>query len=327
MLRDRLSGALTSLKAVTLKPWWQGFKGEIQGNASGGWITSGMYVLDDSTRTVTIQELPVGVWTNDYKEFLDQLVQESGSGLSNFDDLCTDDEVKFILYMTRDYYEDVKADPEDFMKKFKLTSTWRTTNMVAFNTEMNIIRYAKVGHILEAYFEPRLAAYETRRQKEIQRLEAEATEYDAKARFLRAVLEGSLELRRATDQQIIEAMKKHKLPALSGSEDEKGVDAWDYLLRMRMDRVKASAVKEAEEMVAAAEKQLAEMRGATPSQLWLKDLEEVETAWEKMVVAREESCCSAGATRSGGGSKKKAAKAAPKKAKTTAAVSVAAGGS
>ena len=320
VLRDRLCGGLTSLKPINLKPWWHGFKGEIQGDASGGWITSGMYSLDDSKRTVTIQELPVGVWTDDYKVFLDELVRESGSGMTNFDDLCTDDEVKFVLYMTKDYYEDVKADPEEFIKVFKLTRTWKTTNMVAFNTDMNIVCYPKVGHILEAYFEPRLAAYEMRRQKEIDRLQAEAVEYDAKARFIRAVLEGSLELRRATDEQILSAMKKHKLPALSGKEEEKGVDAWDYLLRMRMDRVKASAVKEAEEMVAAAEKQLADMKAATPAQLWLKDLEEVETAWSKMVVSREESCCSAGQTRSGGGAKKKIA---PKKK----AISVASGGS
>ena len=305
MLKERLVGHLGSLRQIKLKPWWQGFKGQIDSVGDGSYITHGIANFDDTKNTVTITELPVGVWTKDYKTFLDEIASVEKAAtekvpksmehaytddgkpvLKGFDDLYTDDEVKFILYFEEDTYEDMKAHPGEFEKRFRLTSTWRTSNMVAFDPDMKIVKYESVGHILESFYGPRLAAYEDRRLNEMGRLEAEAVEADAKARFIRAVLEGSLELRRATDTEIVAAMKKHELPALSSARQAESVDGYDYLLRLRMDRVKATAVADAEAAVAAARAAVAQLQTTTAAQLWLKDLAEFETAWEKMVVQR-----------------------------------------
>ena len=180
----------------------------------------------------------------------------------------------------------MKAHPEDFEKRFRLTSSWKTTNMVAFSATGQITRYPTVGSILEGYFTPRLAAYEVRRQREAERLEAVAIEADATARFLRAVLEGVVDLRRATDEAIVAQLRGLNLPALSpGGADS--VDGYDYLLRLRMDRVKASAIETAEARVAEARAAAAALRGTTAESLWLKDLADFETAWAKMRVRRE----------------------------------------
>jgi DNA topoisomerase-2 len=304
VLRDRLMGRLSNLQYAGLKPWWQGFKGEVVSGGDGCWITRGKYTVTSETKTITITELPVGVWTKDYKTFLDEMctVDKTKDGsksmdyafgndgqplLKSFDDLYTDEEVKFILYFDQDGFEEMKSDLGDFEKRFRLSSSWRTTNMVAFDCESKITRYSSVGAILEAYYVPRLAAYEQRRLKEIERLEADAIEADAKARFIRAVLEGTIELRRASDSDIVTSMTKHELPALSKGD---GVDGWDYLLRLRMDRVKASAVTDAETAVAAATDAVASLKGTTASQMWLADLEEFEVAYEKMGIARAAAC-------------------------------------
>ena len=305
VIKDRLAGRLNSLRPVHLRPWWQGFKGDIVSGADNhSYITKGISTFDDAKMTVTISELPVGVWTKDYKNFLDEVasVEKTKDGekvpkalehaytddgkpvLKGFDDLYTDDEVKFVLYFEEDAYEEMKAHPEDFEKRFRLTSTWRTSNMVSFNTDMKIIKYATVGEILEAFYVPRLAAYEKRRLREMERLEAEAVEADAKARFIRAVLDGLLDLRRASDSKIVESMKEHALPALSGGADS--VDGYEYLLRLRMDRVKATAVEDAEAAVVAARKLVAELGATTAAQLWLNDLADFEAAWEKMIKVR-----------------------------------------
>jgi hypothetical protein len=76
------------------------------------------------------------------------------------------------------------------------------------------------------------------------------------------------------------------LPALSpGGADS--VDGYDYLLRLRMDRVKAAAIDAAEARVAEARAAAAALRGTTAEGLWLKDLTDFETAWQKMRVRRE----------------------------------------
>ena len=313
VLRDRLLGRMSNLNYAGLKPWWQGFKGEVVSGGDGCWITRGKYTVQSDSKTITITELPVGVWTKDYKTFLDEMctvdkAKDSGKAmeyafgndgqplLKSFDDLYTDEEVKFILYFDQDGFEELKSDLADFEKRFRLSSSWRTTNMVAFDTESKITRYGSVGAILEAYYVPRLAAYEQRRLKEIERLQADAVEADAKARFIRAVLKGNIELRGSTDSEIVEGMKMLDLPALShghaGHAGHAGheIDGWDYLLRMRMDRVKASAVTDAETAVAVANEAVASLKGTTASQMWLADLEEFEVAYEKMGVARAAAC-------------------------------------
>jgi DNA topoisomerase-2 len=305
VLKDRIMGRLSDLRYMALKPWWQGFKGQVISGGDSCWITKGMYTLQPDAKTITITELPVGVWTKDYKSFLDQMctaektkATEYAFGddgqpiLKSFDDLYTDEEVKFVLYFDQDGFEELKAHPEDFEKRFRLTSSWRTTNMVAFDASPSpkITRYGSVGGILEAFYGPRLAAYEERRKKEIERLAADAVEADAKARFIRAVLEGTIELRRATDESIVGMMKGHGLPALSPAKEADSVDGWDYLLRLRMDRVKASAVTDAEAAVAAARAGVAALEATTAGQMWLADLVEFEASYEKMGAARAAAC-------------------------------------
>jgi hypothetical protein len=119
-------------------------------------------------------------------------------------------------------------------------------------------------------------------------------EADAKARFIGAVLDGTLELRGATDPEIVEGMKQHNLPALSSSKGkdakEDSVDGWEYLLRLRMDRVKASAVDDAKKAVAEAIAAVDRLQGTTAAQLWLADLDEFEVALTKMGEVRAAAC-------------------------------------
>ncbi len=305
LLRDRLEGRRDSLKNLALQPWWLGFRGRMTMLNDGVWQTRGLYTFDDAKKVVSITELPVGTWTNDYKAFLDEMCTnkdmenaKDADGkivLVNYDDLYNHVDVRFDLYLDPYYYEEAKMNVGEFEKRFRLTTTWRTSNMVCFDTESKIVRYGCVGDIMEAYYGPRLEKYEERRQKEIARLRAEAVEADAKARFLRAVLEGTIELRRATDESIVAMMKSHSLPPLSGSGDVESVDSYEYLLRLRIDRVKAAAIQEAEEMVARAKEAVAELEATTASALWLQDLSEFEGAWNTMRSEREYALANGGA--------------------------------
>jgi len=308
LLRDRLEGRRATLNDLAMRPWWLGFKGAVQLVSDGVWQTKGLYTFDDARHAITITELPVGTWTSDYKAFLDDMCvagstggkvgSEGGKGdtsktedgkpvLRNFDDLYTHIDVKFVLELDPDYYDDIRANPVEFEKRFKLTSSWRTSNMVAFDMDQKIVKYGCVGDILEAYYGPRLAAYERRRAAEIARLARDAVEADAKARFLQAVLDGTIDLRRASDEDIVAAMIAHDLPALSGGQDKTSVDSYDYLLRLRMDRVKAAAVEEHQRAVVTAKTALAALEATTAAAMWLEDLGQFDTAWKKMRTERE----------------------------------------
>jgi hypothetical protein len=203
--------------------------------------------------------------------------------------------VRFDLYLDPYYYEEAKRNVSEFEKRFRLITTWRTSNMVCFDTNTKIVRYSCVGDILEAFFGPRLAKYEERRQSEMDRLRAEAMEADAKARFIRGVLEGTIELRRASDEAIVAAMKAHALPPLSGKKDTDDVDSYDYLLRLRMDRVKAAAVAEAEALVEKARAAVEALEATSASKMWLLDLADFEKVWLKVREEREFALLNGGA--------------------------------
>ncbi|NBO60548.1 MAG: hypothetical protein EBU82_06195 [Flavobacteriia bacterium] len=303
MLRDRLNGEALTLEGLTLQPWWFGFKGSVTAANEDTWITKGLYTFDDAKRTVTITELPVGTWTKDYKVYLDELASGDKAGLGDdgkpilksFDDLYDDDTVNFILYFEPDYYEDIKADRAEFEKRFRLTTSWRLSNMTCFDEEMKIVKFSTVGDMVEAFFNPRLTAYEKRRQNEMARLEREALEADAKARFLQAILDGNLELRGASDEEIVTGMQINGLPPLSNPDKPEDIDSYDYLLRLRMDRVKASAVEDAQKAVMAARMAYETLRDTTASALWLSDLDEFEEAWTTMEANRSAAMSSTGA--------------------------------
>ena len=341
LLRDRLQERRPTLENIAMRPWWLGFKGPVQLVGDGVWITKGLYSWDDAKHTVTVTELPVGTWTNDYKAFLDDMcvagatagaklggseggkkdnskTEDGKPVLKNFEDLYTHIEVKFRLELDPDYYDDAKANPVEFEKRFKLTSTWRTSNMVAFDTASKITRYGCVGDMLESFYVARRMAYEARRTAEIARLRAEAVEADAKARFLAAVLAGTIDLRRAEDEDIVAAMIAHELPALSGERATADVASYEYLLRLRMDRVKAAAVAEQEKAVAVARAAVAELEATTAEAMWLKDLDVFSAAWTKMRVERETALAEGGKRKkggAGGGAKTRVMKIKPKVAK------------
>lgn len=294
LLQERLRGRLPSLRSVPLKPWWFGFKGAVTaGSGEGSWSTRGLYTMDEAKNTVTITELPVGVWTKDYKGFLDEMAtadktklptafdREGNLLLKHFDDLYTDTLVKFVLYFSEDYFEEIKAHPEDFVKRFHLTSTWRTSNMVAFNKDSKITKYDSVGEIMEEFYSHRLTKYEARRQAEMVRLERDAKHAEHTAKFLRAVLAGRIDLRRKSDAEIVATLKGEGIEALSATcaEEKETVAGYEFVLRLRMDRVKEAAVKGAEEDVVISQKAVAQLQATTAGQMWLKELAEFDGAW------------------------------------------------
>jgi DNA topoisomerase-2 len=291
LLKDRLNGTRNTIDNIALRPWWLGFNGAIQRSENGVWLTKGLYTFDDAKKVVIINELPVGVWTHDYKEFLEEMCSTNDKDskkpvLKNYEDLYNHVDIRFDLYLEPDYYDDIKENPQEFEKRFKLTATWRTSNMVAFTTKMKINKYECVGNIIEEFYIERLIKYEERRNKEIASLKRDAQEADAKARFLKGVLNDTIDLRRKTDDEIVSIMKKYDLPPMTNMLEPDSVDSYEYLLRLRIDRVKASAIEDAEKAVMKAYEMLKILENTTSSAIWLRELDEFVSSWEKMKVER-----------------------------------------
>jgi DNA topoisomerase-2 len=62
---------------VDMTPWYRGFKGTIEHVGEHKYSITGAYEIVDET-TMIITELPIGMWTQTYKEFLEELLEKGG---------------------------------------------------------------------------------------------------------------------------------------------------------------------------------------------------------------------------------------------------------
>jgi len=97
-------------------------------------------------------------------------------------------------------------------------------------------------------------------------------------------VEGRLVVANAADEDLLAGLQGLDLPPLSGGEGLKG---FEYLLRMRVDRLKAKAVAELEEELAAVRVVRDTLAAMTPEQLWLNDLELFSEAFARFKAVRE----------------------------------------
>jgi len=78
-----------------LVPWYCGFTGEIF-KSGNKFVSKGVYKRISQNK-IQILELPIGIWTEDYKNFLEQLQDEKDSPLKSFESNYTHLKVDFIL--------------------------------------------------------------------------------------------------------------------------------------------------------------------------------------------------------------------------------------
>lgn len=296
VLRERLSGAITSLETVKLTPWWNGFRGSITGAGDDkSWIIKGKYTFaDDDAAHVQITELPVGTWTQKYKQFLEELVSDDcvrdKKPLRDVENNNNDLDVNFTLKMDPDAYHEARAYPAEFEKKFQMNTMIRSTNMVAFDSKGKIRRYASVGEILQDFYETRLDAYVRRKVSELKRMDADIVELMARLKFIESILNGKLVVANQDDDKILAGIKGLSLPPLSSPDSADDLKAYEYLLRIRIDRIKASAVEELRKQVAEANTERDTLASKSAEMLWLADLDKFAEAYsafserKKMVI-------------------------------------------
>jgi DNA topoisomerase-2 len=310
LLKNRVTGETDTLANKTLNPWWIGFKGAVEKKDDKMWITHGVYEWQDASCSVKITELPVGTWTKDYKAFLDTMIQGGGpdvkaeekavkktkkgddassaseerkrkakSVLKSFDDLYNDVDVNFVLYLDSDYYKKAKENVGEFEKLFHLVTSWKTTNMCCFDPNMNIVKYDTIGDIMEKFYTYRLAGYNRRRAHQIAELKDIIEELEAKYQFIKAIVEGRLKIMNEEDSVVLGGLRALSLPPRSDRKAPDTLGAYEYLLRMRVDRIKKASIDDTASEVVAAKKRLAALEATTTEALWLKELDEFLEAW------------------------------------------------
>lgn len=151
---------------VPMQPWFRGFEGTVQEVSQDRYKFSGIAKKTGDTE-IEIRELPIRVWTQDFKEKLEDVIkaEKIPSFIKDYRDYNTVEKVRFVIQMEEKHMpngteEEVQKELEE---KFKLSKSIATSNLVAFDAEGRIVKYATVEDILKDFFRVRIMYYERRK--------------------------------------------------------------------------------------------------------------------------------------------------------------------
>ena len=159
---DNLKRLMDGEELVPMQPWFRGFKGEVTALAPDKFKFSGIAEQVSDTE-VRVLELPIRMWTQDFKARLEEIIkaEKVPSFIKDYKDYNTHVDVHFSIQMDEKHVK--KALEEGLEERFKLSRTIATSNLVAFDPEGRITKYANVEDIMKEFFNVRIKFYEKRK--------------------------------------------------------------------------------------------------------------------------------------------------------------------
>jgi DNA topoisomerase-2 len=243
-IRNRLEAQLAGEDFYAFEPihpWYNKFDGTIElvdgssGNVNDDesvasseygdfrkYISKGRYSIQGDN--IRITELPIGSWTQDYKEFIENAILENSetdkeekkkkkksdessedssvkTGKSvkikapkkkynlpiiSYDNYSTDEKVSFLIKLEKGFIQSLSD--EDIMKRFKLTKILNTSSMYLYNDNGEIQHYKTPEEIMEDFYNIRLEYYQKRKDYLLQKLLRECIVLENKVKFVESVL-------------------------------------------------------------------------------------------------------------------------------------------
>ena len=337
--------AINKTRIPELTPWYLGFTGKIvkkerkpkrpkksgatenddtESVASEESVTSaeaafesqGVYkwVKDD---TVEITELPIGTWTDDYKDFLTQCVVNNNPVLKDFESHYTDTNVRFTLKL----YPGVRPGIEmNFDTEFKLVSTknMNINNIHLYSEKGAIKKYANTTEIFIDFAKVRILKYYERKEDQLKTMRKNYVIISAKVRFIKQYIEGIIILVGKKIAQVEEQLKSLNYPTAIDEKDtgedgeggggdsggdggggdggghdsgsgeivigeqiiiQKAIPSYDYLTDMSLKTLTVEKKTALEKQENNIKMKIEELEAKTISSIWLDELKEVENAW------------------------------------------------
>ena len=302
-LKNKLQVTENSEK-IDFFPYYRDFHGTYERVDEKKFVTKGRYTkLTD--KKIKVTELPVGYWTEDFKQHIESLMVvneltekkiqkltkvDSSSNvdelkgkkvskkvtpiIKDYSDLSTDKNVEMDIT----FHDSINEGPETsnggisnkVEKTLKLYSTFSTNNMHLFDHEEKLLKYNTEEEIIEKYYPIRLNYYAKRKEYIIKTLEKELLLLTNKAKYIVEILDGTIELRNKKKIDIIQMMVSKQYDKIE--ED----DEYKYLLKMSMDSVSKENVNKLLKDKENKEKELEKVMNQSIENMWLDELIELE---------------------------------------------------
>ena len=297
---DNIYETINILDIDDLVPYYLGFKGSIKKTENNSYISKGIYKWIDN-ETVEITELPIGSWTEDYKEFLENMITSGLNNLKYIENHYTSKNVKFILHFNANVRETLG---DKFEQLFKISSSKNLSinNIHLFNKSGAIQKYDSTTDIIKEWAKTRVLKYFERKAYQIKILEKDFLVLSAKIRFIIDVITGNIQIMNKKLVDIAKRLVELKYPRINtetnivvagnidddkdpnddvDTEKNKDVKDFNYLLKMPISQLtydrKIILEKEVDEL----NNNLKNLRNNKIEDIWMTDLIALENAWNE----------------------------------------------
>ena len=264
---DLISCCESWIKTKTIpeiQPWFRNHKGKVEKIDTNKYLTRGVFERDKNK--VTITELPIGVWTDKYKDFLEDLLEKKLiKSLKNY---STPQKVKFVIIEHRN---GLKCN----MTNLKLTKTVTTTNMVLFTPSGRLRKFKKISDIILAFCTCRFTLYKKRRNRQLKETRDNLTLLEDKARFLEMVVSGKLVIFKRTEENVCKDLVDNNFSKQGKQEN------FDYLLNLPTRTYTREKIQKLQGEIESQQKILSVTENTLPENVWKNELQELKVAYKK----------------------------------------------
>ena len=265
-----------STSDIEFTPSYRGFTGSYHENDNNRYIVKGKYEkLSD--KKVRVIELPIGCWTDDFKQHIENLMEadknkKGKAFVKDYNDMSTDTTVDIEISFNDPIDEKVDGSNKynNFEKMMKLYTSLSTNNMHLFNENEKLMKFDNEKEIVEGYYPVRLTYYQKRKDYMINSLTTELVVLSNKARYIQETLDGSVDLRRKKKDEILKMMSDKKFDVLDSDNDYK------YLLKMTMDSVSDENIGRLLKERDNKSQELIEIQGTAIEDMWMRELVELK---------------------------------------------------
>lgn len=299
---ENIRRILKGLESKPMKPWYRGYYGDIVKKNKYTYESKGKYSIK-SYNQIEITELPVGVWTEKYVQFLNEKFVPTDPKKPEPDNILKsvrDDSgcmfVKIILTFKSDELKKLKQNG-DIYKKLKLKSTLNITNMhlrkYDEEKKYKIVKYDTVQEILKDYIEFRLDMYKKRKAHHILVLKNELDILKYKIKFIEDYRDEIILLRKGKQvipkQEVLDKLKKLKYPELSTYfYDDISKKNYNYITGMSIFSLTAEELEVLRGKYNEKKEELDIYEQLTIQDLWNRELDELEKEYKKVLQEYEE---------------------------------------
>jgi DNA topoisomerase-2 len=274
---------------LSMMPYYKGFTGKItkktEKNNTIKFITRGKYKVIDET--VEITELPIGKWTHDFKEYIENIIKEENSWILDYENHSTDEKVKFSVKVTDETLFDNTYKTKDIIEeKFKLQSTKSTTNMHLYNKDGTINKYENVYQIMDEHYYVRLNMYAKRKEYELDIIQRKIKLLEAKMRFIQDVIDETVIINKQSKTCIINKMCELKYPFYEKEEivdyEEREIKSeYNYLLNLSVYNFTSEKVDELQNDIDKSKEEYKLLNEMDPKDIWRNELDVFEEKYDE----------------------------------------------